>query len=74
VENRFQNVPFKCNLQRYTTGYKLASLRLPAPPIAPATIADVNGDGLNDLILRTKSGVYCWQGWHSLPGVTRLVT
>ena len=42
------------------TGYKLASLRLPAPPIAPATIADVNGDGLNDLILRTTSGVYCW--------------
>jgi hypothetical protein len=20
VENRFQNLPFKCNLQRYTTG------------------------------------------------------
>jgi len=42
------------------SGYKLASLRLPAPPIAPATIADVDGDGLHDLVLRTRTGVYCW--------------
>jgi hypothetical protein len=79
-------------------GYKLSSLSLPAGPLAPVTIADVNGrdrwaglttyervvyphftspltscdvgsaihpslvngDGLNDLVLRTHTGVYCW--------------
>lgn len=43
------------------SGYKLAVLKLPAAPAGTATIADVNGDGLNDLVLRTSDGnFYCW--------------
>eukprot|EP00659_Diplonema_papillatum_P019515 gene19515-30074_t len=28
-----------------------------SPPLAPVTIVDFNGDGLNDLVFITKSGI-----------------
>jgi hypothetical protein len=42
------------------SGYVLATLKLPARPIAPVLIEDVNGDGLNDVVLRTERGVFAW--------------
>ena len=42
------------------SGYVLATLTLPARPIAPAVIEDVNGDGLNDVVLRTERGTFAW--------------
>ena len=42
------------------SGYVLATLRLPARPIAPVLVEDVNGDGLNDVVLRTERGVFAW--------------
>ena len=43
------------------SGYKLATIRIPARPIAPAIVADVDGDGLNDVVIRTESGTFCWR-------------
>eukprot|EP00249_Psilotum_nudum_P018309 c26740_g1_i2 orf=290-2380(+) len=40
------------------SGRQLANLLLPAAPIHPILIADFSGDGLNDLIVVTTSGVY----------------
>lgn len=42
-------------------GSRLASFGLPAPPSLPIMYEDFSGDGLNDLILVTSSGVYGFQ-------------
>jgi hypothetical protein len=42
------------------SGYKLSVLKLPARPIGSVLIEDVNGDGLNDAVLRTEAGTFCW--------------
>lgn len=43
------------------SGYVLATLRLPARPIAPVLVEDVDGDGLNDVVLRTERGTFAWR-------------
>ena len=43
------------------SGYTLATIRVPARPIAPAVVADVDGDGLVDVVIRTESGTFCWR-------------
>ena len=42
-------------------GYRAAPpIEIPAPPAAPLVVADFDGDGLTDLILRTRYNVYVW--------------
>jgi hypothetical protein len=55
VKNRFQNLPFKCNLQRYTAGavpQDLAPGQGPVPvlhsPLAPPRTAGGEGAGGDD--------------------------
>lgn len=39
-------------------GVMLETLWLPGPPDKPLVVADFNGDGLNDVLLVTKDGIY----------------
>lgn len=41
-------------------GHELETLSLPHPPIMPLVVTDVNGDGLNDIVVVTKQGVYAY--------------
>ena len=42
-------------------GYRASpDIELTTPPRAPLEIRDVDGDGLNDLVLRTQFSVYIW--------------
>ena len=42
-------------------GYRAAPpIDIPAPPVAPLIVADVDGDGLTDLVLRTQNSIYVW--------------
>lgn len=41
-------------------GDELESLTLPDVPIQPLTVTDWNFDGLNDVILMSRTGVYGW--------------
>ena len=46
-------------------GYRAAPpIALSVPPAGPLIVADVNGDGLNDIILRTRYTAYVW---HQVP-------
>ena len=39
-------------------GRTVATVDLPAAPVAPAIVADFNGDGINDLIVFTRKGYF----------------
>lgn len=39
-------------------GEELARLALPFPPLGPPVVADLDGDGLNDLVFVTAGGVF----------------
>ena len=41
-------------------GEPAAAIELPSVAIAPAIVADFNGDGTNDVVLVTEDGVYGW--------------
>jgi len=43
------------------SGALLASLPLPAPPAAPLQAADLSGDGLADLLVRTQGALYAYR-------------
>jgi hypothetical protein len=51
-------------------GNSLAELPLPDTPLQPAVVADFNGDGLNDLIIVTASGVFGWAQMQHLGGIS----
>jgi hypothetical protein len=51
-------------------GNSLAELPLPDRPMQPAVVADFNGDGLNDLIIVTASGVFGWAQMQHLGGIS----
>ena len=51
------------------SGYRLNAFRLPGKPTSALLVVDVDGDGLNDVVLRTKGGdVYAWRQ-RSHPGL-----
>ena len=51
------------------SGYKMNSFKLPKAPVAALTVADVDGDGLNDVVARTEGGdIYAWRQ-RSHPGL-----
>jgi hypothetical protein len=52
VKNRFQNLPFKCNLQRYAAAVKALLKKHP-------DLEKVNADGRTALIAS------CWKGNHA---------
>jgi hypothetical protein len=43
------------------SGATLATLPLPAPPAAPVQAADLSGDGLADLLVRTQGALYAYR-------------
>jgi hypothetical protein len=47
-------------------GNTLETMRLPTPPVAPLIIEDFTGDGYNDIIVITASGVY---GYAQVPHI-----
>lgn len=51
------------------SGYRLNAFKLPGKPVAALLVVDVDGDGLNDVVARTKDGdVYAWRQ-RSHPGL-----
>ena len=51
------------------SGYRLNAFKLPGKPVAALLVVDVDGDGLNDVVARTKNGdVYAWRQ-RSHPGL-----
>ncbi|XP_024542548.1 uncharacterized protein LOC9648148 [Selaginella moellendorffii] len=41
-----------------SSGHQIATLALPSPPARPIVVADFSGDGFNDVIVVTASGIY----------------
>jgi hypothetical protein len=50
-------------------GNVLASMSLAAPPVQPLRVLDFNGDGLNDLVVVTATGVFGYAQVHHVGGL-----
>jgi hypothetical protein len=51
-------------------GNDLASFHVAFPPVAPAVVADFDGDGLNDIIIVTRGGVFGYSQVQHLGGLS----
>jgi len=51
-------------------GNELASFHVAFPPVAPAVVADFDGDGLNDIIVVTRGGVFGYSQVQHLGGMS----
>lgn len=51
-------------------GNELAGFHVAFPPAAPAVVADFDGDGLNDVIIVTRSGVFGYSQVQHLGGLS----
>jgi hypothetical protein len=51
-------------------GNELASFHVAFPPVAPAVVADFDGDGLNDIIVVTRGGVFGYSQVQHLGGLS----
>lgn len=51
-------------------GNALASFHVAFPPVAPAVVADFDGDGLNDIIVVTRGGVFGYSQVQHLGGLS----
>jgi hypothetical protein len=51
-------------------GNELAEFHVAFPPATPAVVADFDGDGLNDIIIVTRSGVFGYAQVQHLGGLS----
>lgn len=51
-------------------GNELASFHVAFPPVAPAVVADFDGDSLNDIIIVTRGGVFGYSQVQHLGGLS----
>lgn len=51
-------------------GNDLATFHVAFPPVAPAVVADFDGDGLNDIVIVTRGGVFGYSQVQHLGGLS----